>query len=76
VSQPSILVADEPTGNLDPTTSVGIMQLLHRINHIGTTVVVATHDREMVDVMRRRVVALEKGRVVRDKVKGAYADEV
>src|SRR4028118_1505152 len=76
VSQPPILVADEPTGNLDPTTSVGIMQLLHRINRIGTTVVVATHDREMVDVMRKRVVALEEGRVVRDKVKGAYADEV
>ena len=76
VSQPPILVADEPTGNLDPNTSVGIMQLLHRINRIGTTVVVATHDREMVDVMRKRVVALEDGRVVRDKVKGAYADEV
>ena len=76
VSQPQILVADEPTGNLDPNTSVGIMQLLHRINRIGTTVVVATHDREMVDVMRKRVVALEEGRIVRDKVKGAYADEV
>ena len=75
VSQPPILVADEPTGNLDPNTSVGIMQLLHRINRIGTTVVVATHDREMVDVMRKRVVALEDGRIVRDKVKGAYADE-
>ena len=76
VSQPPILVADEPTGNLDPNTSVGIMQLLHRINRIGTTVLVATHDREMVDVMRKRVVALEEGRVVRDKVKGAYADEI
>lgn len=76
VSQPPILIADEPTGNLDPNTSVGIMQLLHRINRIGTTVVVATHDREMVDVMRKRVVALDEGRVVRDKVKGAYADEV
>ncbi|MDP8900276.1 MAG: cell division ATP-binding protein FtsE [Actinomycetota bacterium] len=76
VSQPPILVADEPTGNLDPSTSVGIMQLLHRINRTGTTVVVATHDREMVDVMRKRVVALEGGRIVRDKVKGAYADEV
>jgi cell division transport system ATP-binding protein len=75
VSQPPILVADEPTGNLDPNTSVGIMQLLHRINRIGTTVVVATHDREMVDVMRKRVVALEDGHIVRDKVKGAYADE-
>jgi cell division transport system ATP-binding protein len=75
VSQPPILVADEPTGNLDPNTSVDIMQLLHRINRIGTTVVVATHDREMVDVMRKRVVALEEGHIVRDKVKGAYADE-
>ena len=76
VSQPPMLVADEPTGNLDPDTSVGIMQLLHRINRIGTTVVVATHDREMVDVMRKRVIALEGGRIVRDKVRGAYADEV
>ena len=76
VSQPPILIADEPTGNLDPDTSVGIMQLLHRINRIGTTVLVATHDKEMVDVMRKRVVALEEGRIVRDKVKGAYADEV
>ena len=57
-------------------TSVGIMQLLHRINRMGTTVLVATHDKEMVDAMRKRVVALEEGRVVRDKVKGAYADEV
>ncbi len=76
VSQPPILVADEPTGNLDPETSVGIMQLLHRIHRIGTTVVVATHDKEMVDVMQKRVVALENGQVTRDKVKGAYADEV
>ncbi|AHY46841.1 FtsE: cell division ATP-binding protein FtsE [Rubrobacter radiotolerans] len=76
VSQPPILIADEPTGNLDPETSIGIMQLLHRINRIGTTVLVATHDREMVDVMRKRVVALEDGRIVRDRVKGAYSDEV
>ena len=76
VSQPPILVADEPTGSLDPNTSVDIMQLLHRINRAGTTVVVATHDREMVDVMRKRVVALDGGRIVRDKVQGAYADEV
>lgn len=75
VSQPPILIADEPTGNLDPDTSVGIMQLLHRINRVGTTVLVATHDREMVDVMRKRVVALENGRVVRDMVKGGYASE-
>ena len=76
VGQPAILIADEPTGNLDPDTSVGIMQLLHRINRIGTTVLVATHDREMVDVMRKRVVALEDGRVVRDMVRGGYANEV
>ena len=76
VSQPPILIADEPTGNLDPETSVGIMQLLHRINRTGTTVLVATHDREMVDVMRKRVVALEAGRIVRDKVRGVYADDV
>ncbi len=75
VSQPPILIADEPTGNLDPDTSVGILQLLHRINRIGTTVLVATHDKEMVDVMRKRVVALEDGRVVRDRVRGVYADE-
>ena len=75
VSQPPILIADEPTGNLDPDTSVGIMQLLHRINRVGTTVLVATHDREMVDVMRKRVVALENGRVVRDMVKGGYTNE-
>jgi cell division transport system ATP-binding protein len=76
VSQPPILIADEPTGNLDPDTSVGIMQLLHRINRIGTTVLVATHDKEMVDVMRKRVVALDNGKIVRDRVKGAYLDEV
>ncbi len=76
VSQPPILIADEPTGNLDPETSVGIMQLLHRINRIGTTVLVATHDKEMVDAMRKRVVALEEGRIVRDKVRGVYADEL
>jgi cell division transport system ATP-binding protein len=71
----SILIADEPTGNLDPDTSVGIMQLLHRIHRIGTTVLTATHDKEMVDVMRKRVVALEDGRIIRDENRGAYADE-
>ena len=76
ISQPPILIADEPTGNLDPDTSVGIMQLLHRINRIGTTVLVATHDKEMVDVMRKRVVALEAGQIVRDRARGVYADEV
>ncbi|CAN5571011.1 cell division ATP-binding protein FtsE [soil metagenome] len=76
VSQPPILIADEPTGNLDPETSVGIVQLLNRIHRIGTTVVVATHDRDMVNVMQKRVVTLEDGNVIRDRVKGAYADEV
>ena len=76
VSQPPILIADEPTGNLDPETSVGIVQLLNRIHRIGTTVLVATHDRHMVDVMQKRVVTLEDGNVIRDRVKGAYADEV
>ena len=76
VSQPPVLIADEPTGNLDPETSVEIMRLLERINRIGTTVLVATHDRDMVNALRKRVVALEDGHVVRDRVKGAYADEV
>ncbi|MDQ3923416.1 MAG: cell division ATP-binding protein FtsE [Actinomycetota bacterium] len=76
VGQPPILIADEPTGNLDPDTSVGIMQLLHRINRIGTTVLVATHDKEMVDVMRKRVVALENGQIVRDMVRGGYTNEI
>jgi len=72
VNHPSLLVADEPTGNLDPDTSVGIMQLLYRINRTGTTVLMATHDREMVDKMRKRVIALEDGRVIRDESKGLY----
>lgn len=76
VSQPPVLIADEPTGNLDPETSVEIMRLLERINRIGTTVLVATHDRDMVNALRKRVVALEDGHIVRDRVKGAYADEV
>jgi cell division transport system ATP-binding protein len=75
VNHPPLLLADEPTGNLDPVTSVGIMQLLYRINRTGTTVVVVTHDREMVDKMRRRVVALDEGRIVRDEAAGMYADE-
>ncbi|MDO8736069.1 MAG: cell division ATP-binding protein FtsE [Thermoleophilia bacterium] len=72
VNHPSLLVADEPTGNLDPDTSVGIMQLLYRINRTGTTVLMATHDREMVDKMRKRVIALEDGKVIRDEDKGLY----
>ena len=72
VNHPPLLLADEPTGNLDPETSIGIMQLLYRINRTGTTVVVVTHDREMVDKMRRRVIALDSGRVVRDQAAGTY----
>jgi cell division transport system ATP-binding protein len=72
VNHPPLLICDEPTGNLDPDTSVGIMQLLYRINQTGTTVVMATHDREMVDKMRRRVIALEEGRVTRDERRGGY----
>lgn len=73
VNHPPLLLADEPTGNLDPETSVGIMQLLYRINRTGTTVLVATHDHAMVDKMRRRVIELEHGRVVRDEATGLYA---
>jgi len=72
VNRPLIILADEPTGNLDPATSVGIMRLLDRINRTGTTVVMATHDHAIVDAMRRRVVALERGKVVRDQHRGAY----
>jgi|HigsolmetaAR202D_1030399.scaffolds.fasta_scaffold10494_2 cell division transport system ATP-binding protein len=73
VNHPPLLLADEPTGNLDPETSVGIMQLLYRINRTGTTVIVATHDAEMVDRMRRRVIELQNGRIVRDEFGGRYA---
>ncbi len=72
VNHPPLLLADEPTGNLDPETSIGIMQLIYRINRTGTTVVVATHDNEMVDKMRRRVVELREGRIVRDQRSGLY----
>jgi cell division transport system ATP-binding protein len=75
VNHPPLLLADEPTGNLDPVTSIGIMQLLYRINRTGTTVLVVTHDREMVDKMRRRVLALEEGRLVRDQAAGLYQEE-
>ncbi|MYJ29277.1 MAG: cell division ATP-binding protein FtsE, partial [Acidimicrobiaceae bacterium] len=70
INRPMILLADEPTGNLDPTTSVGIMRLLERINEIGTTVVMATHDSSIVDSMRQRVVELDRGMVVRDQARG------
>ncbi|MFL5894879.1 MAG: cell division ATP-binding protein FtsE [Thermoleophilaceae bacterium] len=75
VNHPPLLLADEPTGNLDPETSIGIMQLIYRINRTGTTVVVATHDREMVDKMRRRVIELNEGRLVRDQVSGMYSPD-
>ena len=72
VNHPPLLLADEPTGNLDPETSIGIMQLIYRINRTGTTVVVATHDHSMVDKMRRRVIELQEGRIIRDEVSGMY----
>ena len=75
VNHPPLIVADEPTGNLDPDTSVGIMQLLYRINRSGTTVLMVTHDREMVDKMRRRVLQLEDGRLARDERRGGYTTE-
>jgi cell division transport system ATP-binding protein len=72
VNRPQVLLADEPTGNLDPNTSVGIMRLLDRINRTGTTVVMATHNSEIVDAMRRRVVELDNGRLTRDQSRGVY----
>jgi cell division transport system ATP-binding protein len=72
VNHPPLLVCDEPTGNLDPDTSVGIMQLLYRINRSGTTILMVTHDREMVDKMRKRVIALDGGRLARDERRGGY----
>ncbi|MGH9183143.1 MAG: cell division ATP-binding protein FtsE [Acidimicrobiales bacterium] len=73
VNRPLILLADEPTGNLDPTTSVGIVRLLDRINRTGTTVVMATHDQSVVDSMRRRVIELDRGTIMRDQFRGVYA---
>jgi cell division transport system ATP-binding protein len=75
VNHPPLLICDEPTGNLDPDTSVGIMQLLYRINRSGTTILMVTHDREMVDKMRKRVIALEEGKLLRDERRGGYASE-
>jgi cell division transport system ATP-binding protein len=72
VNRPLILLADEPSGNLDPATTVGIMRLLDRINRTGTTVVMATHDQRIVDAMRRRVIELDHGSVVRDQARGVY----
>ena len=72
VNRPMILLADEPTGNIDPATSIGIMKVLDRINRTGTTVVMATHDAAIVDSMRKRVIELEYGKVVRDQSRGVY----
>jgi cell division transport system ATP-binding protein len=72
VNRPLILLADEPTGNLDPTTTAGIMRLLDRINRTGTTVIMATHDQTIVDSMRRRVIELDRGTVIRDQARGVY----
>ncbi|MEO7746427.1 MAG: cell division ATP-binding protein FtsE [Actinomycetota bacterium] len=72
VNRPAIVLADEPTGNLDPTTSIDIMRLLDRINRTGTTIVMATHDDEIVDQMRKRVIELEDGKLVRDQARGVY----
>ncbi|UYM04084.1 cell division ATP-binding protein FtsE [Solicola gregarius] len=75
VNRPMILIADEPTGNLDPTTSVGIMKLLDRINRTGTTVLMATHDAGIVDQMRKRVIELDDGKVIRDQARGVYGTQ-
>jgi cell division transport system ATP-binding protein len=73
VNRPLVLLADEPTGNLDPNTSVDIMRLLDKVNRIGTTVVMATHDQAIVDAMRKRVIELDRGKVVRDQSRGVYS---
>lgn len=75
VNNPVVVIADEPTGNLDPETSWDIMKIFERINKSGTTIVMATHDKTIVDTMRKRVIAIEKGRIVRDQVKGVYGYE-
>ncbi len=75
VNNPSLLIADEPTGNLDPEISLEIMKLLSEINQRGTTVIVATHEKSIVDAMKKRVVALDRGQIVRDQEKGIYGDE-
>lgn len=75
VNKPVLVIADEPTGNLDPDTSWEIMKIFEKINRDGTTLVMATHDKSVVDTMKKRVIAIEKGRIVRDEVKGAYGYE-
>lgn len=76
VNKPSIVIADEPTGNLDPSTSWEIMDIFRRINANGTTIVMATHDKNIVDTMKKRVIAIEDGRIVRDEAQGGYGYEV
>lgn len=75
VNKPALILADEPTGNLDPATSMDLMSLLNKINRTGTTMLIATHDREMVDSMRKRVIALEDGKIIRDQARGVYGYE-
>ncbi len=75
VNKPSLVIADEPTGNLDPETSWGIMDIFHRINRLGTTIVMATHDKGIVDTMKKRVIAIENGTIVRDEYNGGYGYE-
>jgi cell division transport system ATP-binding protein len=75
INKPKILIADEPTGNLDPETSNGIMELLKQINRRGTTIIMATHNKEIVNKMQKRVIALDNGKIVRDEVKGGYSYE-
>lgn len=76
VNNPAVIVADEPTGNLDPETSWGIMKLLEEINFRGTTIVMATHNKEIVNTLRKRVIAIERGSIVRDEVRGEYGYEI
>ncbi len=75
INRPPILLADEPTGNVDPSLAAGIVKLLEKINSVGTTVIMATHDREIVNTFRKRVIALENGRVIRDQDRGVYGYE-
>ncbi len=76
INNPPLLIADEPTGNLDPETSWEIMKLLRQINRRGTTIIMATHDKEIVDAMKRRVITLEDGRIIRDDDKGGYHHDI
>ena len=75
VNNPMVVIADEPTGNLDPETSWDIMKIFDRINKDGTTIVMATHDKSIVDTMKKRVIAIENGRIIRDEARGVYGYE-